>query len=1061
MAVGRVARFVRLRRAALATLAFAVLAIPLGEHPPFLAGDHADAARAVVAAATLPTGFQDTIALSGLTAPTAVRFASDGRVFVAEKSGLLKEFDSLSDPTPTQVADVRTETDDYWDRGLLGLALDPDFPATPYVYALYAYDAPLGQTAPVWNDGCPTPPGPTTDGCTVQAKLVRLQLSGNSVVGSTTLISTGWCSQFPSHSIGDLNFGPDGNLYVSAGEGASFTFIDYGQAGGGSGSPTEKNPCADPPVGDGGTQTPPTAEGGSLRSQSVRRAAGQPVSLDGALLRVNPSTGAAAADNPNIGSPNANAQRILAYGMRNPFRFTFRPGTGEIWIGDVGQDTWEEINRVTSTTRMFNFGWPCYEGANPMPGFQAAGLNVCAPLYATPSSVTAPYYVYNHADHVVANDNCSTADGSVISAISFYAGGAYPASYNGALFFGDHSRNCIWAMMPGSDGLPNPSDIRTFVSPSGYPVDIETGPNGDLFYVDHDEGTIHRLSYQSSTCSTGSFQAQYFNNQTLTGSPVLSRCESGIDYAWGTGSPDPTVTPDHFSARWTGTFTFAAGTYKFTASTSDGVRVWIDGVPVIDQWHDQSESTSTATTAPLTAVTHQVKVEYYEATGAAAAHVSWAPGPPVDQPPAPVIDSPTSSVTYAVGDRIEFSGHATDPEDGTLPGSSLTWTLLIRHCTTPTTCHVHVVQTFPGASGFFNAPDHGYPSYLELQLTATDSQNVSTTTSVNMQPRTVTLTFKSIPAGMTLAVGASSAQTPFTRTVIANSLNSVSAPTPQSLGGTSYDFSSWSDGGAATHNLTAPSTGGATYTATYVAASGGGGGGGGSAPPPAPVTSTTLDLAIALAGPATARVGENVDYTALVSASGTASAQDVGVTLAIPPGFVVAHLPADCSASAAIVMCHPSNAVTSGVADSFIFSLRAVVTGADLVQAWVASAATTDPDGANNSATVSTAITNAATKLATHRPELSPAKPKGGRKLTASVAVVRAVSGSWVHPTHISCSVHVGLHAVRTVGTYRSGRAACALTVPASARRGAVINILLTVTVGSQKVHTRFAARVS
>ena len=111
-------------------------------------------------AASVPLGFQDSVVFSGLTNPTAIRFATDGRVFVAEKSGLLKVFDSLANSTPTTVVDLRDQVDDYWDRGLLGMALDPNFPATPYVYLLYTYDAPPGQTAPVWNDGCPTPPGP-------------------------------------------------------------------------------------------------------------------------------------------------------------------------------------------------------------------------------------------------------------------------------------------------------------------------------------------------------------------------------------------------------------------------------------------------------------------------------------------------------------------------------------------------------------------------------------------------------------------------------------------------------------------------------------------------------------------------------------------------------------------------------------------------------------------------------------------------------------------------------------------------------------------------------------
>ena len=152
---------------------------------------------------------------TGLTNPTAVRFASDGRVFVAEKSGLLVVFDSLADSTPTVVADLRTQVDDYWDRGLLGLALDPNFPTSPYVYLLYAADAPPGGTHPTWNDACPSPPGPTTDGCVVSGRLVRLQLSGDTITGSPlVLLSDQWCQQFPSHSIGDLVFGPDGYLYV-------------------------------------------------------------------------------------------------------------------------------------------------------------------------------------------------------------------------------------------------------------------------------------------------------------------------------------------------------------------------------------------------------------------------------------------------------------------------------------------------------------------------------------------------------------------------------------------------------------------------------------------------------------------------------------------------------------------------------------------------------------------------------------------------------------------------------------------------------------------------------
>ncbi len=918
-------------------------------------------ASAMAAAATLPDGFSDSVVLSGLANPVNVRFAADGRIFVAEKSGLVMVYDSLTDPTPKVVADLRTQVDDYWDRGLLGLALDPSFPTNPYLYLLYAADAPPGGTAPTWNDACPTPPGPNTDGCVVSGRLVRIQLAGDVMTGSPkVLITDQWCQQFPSHSIGDLNFGPDGDLYASGGDGASWDFADYGQAGGSAGSSIPKNPCGDPPVGSGGTETPPTAEGGALRSQSFRRPSGEPVLLNGAVIRVDPATGLAPADNPNAGAADANAARIVAYGFRNPFRFTFRPGTSELWVGDVGWSTWEEIDRVVSptSTPTANFGWPCYEGSGPQDGYQSANLNLCSTLSA--ANVVAPYFTYNHGNAVAPNDNCPTGAGSSITGEAFYTGSSYPAAYNGALFFADHTRNCIWALLPGSNGLPDPTNPQLIVGGAGHPVDLESGPNGDIFYVDMDDGTIHRITYGTTpppppppppSCAADTFEAKYFNNMTMSGTPVVDQCESAINHDWGAGAPVAGVNADGFSATWDGSFTFtSAGTYTFTATADDGIRVFVDGNKVIDAWKDQGATTYTAPVT-LTAGSHTVHVEYYENGGAAVAEVSWtqtsggggggSPGncaqfeakyfnnmtmsgtPVVDQcesainydwgngspasgvnadgfsatwdgsfsfssagtytftataddgirvyvdgtrvidawkdqgattytapvtltagshtvhveyyenggaavakvswtqtsggggsPPTPVIDSPASTVTYAVGDAIAFSGHATDPQDGALPASALTWTLIIHHCPTVGNCHTHFVQTWTGASGSLNAPDHDYPSYLELQLTATDSAGNTNTTSVDLYPKTVDLTFASNPSGLSLAVGSSTSVTPFVRTVIVNSNNSISAVTPQTAGGSSYTFASWSDGGDATHNITAPAAA-KTYTATY------------------------------------------------------------------------------------------------------------------------------------------------------------------------------------------------------------------------------------------------------
>ena len=141
----------------------------------------------------MPPGFSDTTVVSGLTFPTAVRFAPDGRIFVAEKQGLIKVFDNLADTTPSTYADLRTKVYNASDRGLLGIALDPDFATQPYVYALYTYDAPIGGIAPVWRDACPNPPGPTLNGCVASARLSRLSVPPKGGLAQEAVLINDWC----------------------------------------------------------------------------------------------------------------------------------------------------------------------------------------------------------------------------------------------------------------------------------------------------------------------------------------------------------------------------------------------------------------------------------------------------------------------------------------------------------------------------------------------------------------------------------------------------------------------------------------------------------------------------------------------------------------------------------------------------------------------------------------------------------------------------------------------------------------------------------------------------
>ena len=169
---------------------------------------------------------------------------------------------------------------------------------------------------------------------------------------------------------------PDGALYASGGDGASFNFVDYGQDG------APLNPCGDPPGGVGATLTPPTAEGGALRSQDLRTS-GDPVEPRRHGHPGGSGHGCCALRQPAAEATDPNERRIIAYGLRNPFRFTTRPGTDEIWVGDVGWNDWEEINRITSVAApVENFGWPCYEGPSRQAGYDGANLNICESLYS-------------------------------------------------------------------------------------------------------------------------------------------------------------------------------------------------------------------------------------------------------------------------------------------------------------------------------------------------------------------------------------------------------------------------------------------------------------------------------------------------------------------------------------------------------------------------------------------------------------------------------------------------------------------------------------------------------
>ncbi len=296
------------------------------------------------------SGFVDEAVVSGLTLPVTFATLPDGRILIAEKAGVVRLV-SAGHLRPDAFVDLRGRVNDYWDRGLLGLAVDPAFTENGYLYLFYVHE-----------DDPFTYSGPKT------SRVVRLTAVGDEADPATEVVLvSGIPADSPSHNGGAMRFGPDGALWITTGDASSFNAVD------------------------------PRA----LRTQQLD-------SLAGKLLRVD-SAGRGLADNPFWnGDPDGVRSKVWAYGFRNPFRITFRPSSGRPYIADVGAHDWEEVNAVV---RGGNHGWPCVEGPAPQAGYQA--LAECQALYAQgASAIAAPLVMYPHPSGTASITGGAFATGS-------------------------------------------------------------------------------------------------------------------------------------------------------------------------------------------------------------------------------------------------------------------------------------------------------------------------------------------------------------------------------------------------------------------------------------------------------------------------------------------------------------------------------------------------------------------------------------------------------------------------------------------------------------------------
>ena len=438
-------------------------------------------AQRVGAFAVVPGGFDDTVAISNLTNPTSVRFAPDGRVFVAEKDGVVKVFDSINDTTCSTVF-ARPEV-----RGVL---------LRPRPWAAVAHRRPTVARPPLRlrplhaRRLSGAPPSRTTPARRRRARRGRLCDPRPPTApprperqGERAGAGRGLVPAVPEPLDRLARVRRRRRAVRHGGDGASFNYADYGRR-------TARPGTLRRPAARAGGAIRPTAEGGALAPRTCATRRPGHARRHGHPGR--PRHRRCAARQPARASADANARRIVALRPPQPVPVRRAPGTTRSGSATSAGTTWEEIDRIpTRRPRVENFGWPCYEGAARQGCATTAATSICENLYGAGASAPhAPYLHLQPRRAVVAGEVCPTGTSS-ISGLAFYPGGPYPGAYDGALFFADYARDCIWAMMPGADGLPTRSrpTVRD-ARPAGRPGDR---PGGDLFYVDLVGGTVRRV----------------------------------------------------------------------------------------------------------------------------------------------------------------------------------------------------------------------------------------------------------------------------------------------------------------------------------------------------------------------------------------------------------------------------------------------------------------------------------------------------------------------------------------------------------------------------------------
>ena len=595
-------------------------------------------------AATPPPGFEDhqvvdTTVASGAASPTGIAYEpGTGALFVLEKgdgsssgSARVRRRDAGSGVVTTAL--TISCLDSVGERGLLGIAFDPDYLAagngSRYVYLYYT------RAAGAVGSPCAIP--------SVAAGsynwVVRYTESGGLLTGEEVLLR-GPSLGSVNHQGGTIRVAADKTLFIS--------------------------------MGDNGTRGEPLPKARDLND------------LRGKILRIN-RDGTVPSDNPFVGQAGKRPE-IWAWGLRNPFRITVDEAAGNLYIADVGENTWEEVDAGIPGA---DYGWPCFEGPAP--------LVSCNP---PPSGDTKPIHTYDHTL------------GFAIVGGPVYRATAFPPDYQGAYFFGDYGSAWIRRGRIGQDG--SITDVELFLQSAIGISDMAVSPAGCLTWVGITGQGVHDVCYVGGT--NGQPQAR------AAAAPVSGLSPLAVQFD-GTASSDP------------------------------------DGQTLGYSWAFGDATTSTAA-APLKSYSgNGVRFATLTVNDGQGAVNSTDAAPPIkivvgNRSPSATVTSPLQGALYNAGDTISYSATATDPEDGSLPASAYSWTVVFHH---DTHTHPFLGPIVGATSGAFTIPASGEESthvYYQVSLKVTDSGAplgstgaLSKSVDAVVVPRLTNIGVAAVPAG--------------------------------------------------------------------------------------------------------------------------------------------------------------------------------------------------------------------------------------------------------------------------------------------------------------------------